>query len=73
MKEERVCRVCNKTVLTTDREAIHFNLHLECALDEEFMGKGIKEQYLEASEEIFIKTKSKFNWWPTLPKLRGNK
>ena len=51
------CRICNKTVLTTDRDAIHFNLHLECALDEEFMGKGIKEQYLEASAELFKEKK----------------
>ena len=72
MKEERVCRVCNKTVLTTDRSAIHLNLHLECVLKEETKGKSIKEQYLEASEELF-KTKSKFGGWPTLPKLRGNK
>ena len=72
MKEEIVCRVCNKTILSTDTDIVHLNLHLECALKEEAKGKGIKEQYLEASEELF-KIKSKFNWWPRLPRLRGNK
>ena len=72
MKEEIVCRVCNKTILSTDTDIVHLNLHLECALKEEAKGKDIKEQYYEASEELF-KTESKFGKWPTLPKLRGNK
>ena len=53
MSEERVCRVCNKTILSTDTDIVHLNLHLGCALKEEAKGKGIKEQYLEASEELF--------------------
>ena len=53
MSEERACRVCNKTILSTDTDIVHLNLHLECALEEEAKGKGIKEQYLEASEELF--------------------
>ena len=53
MSKERTCRVCNKTILSTDTDIVHLNLHLECALKEEAKGKGIKEQYLEASEELF--------------------
>ena len=72
MSKERVCRVCNKPILSTDTDKVHLNLHLGCALKEEAKGKDIKKQYLEASEKLF-KTKSKFNWWPRLPRLRGNK
>ena len=72
MSKERACRVCNKTILSTDTDIVHLNLHLGCSLKEETKGKGIKEQYLEASEELF-KTESKFSEWPRLPRLRGNK
>ena len=57
MKKEIVCRVCNKTILSTDIDIVHLNLHLGCALKEETRGKDIKEQYLEASAELFKEDK----------------
>ena len=73
MKDSWVCSICGKSTYDVEYDyLVHPKLHLGCALEEEAKGKDIKEQYLEASEELF-KIKSKFNWWPRLPRLRGNK
>jgi hypothetical protein len=53
-KKEWVCQACGKSTFETDFDYIvHPKLHLGCALEEEMKGKGIKEQYHEASSRLF--------------------
>ena len=51
-KKGWVCQTCGKSTFETDYDyLVHPKLHLGCALEEEAKGKGIKEQYHEASSK----------------------
>ena len=53
-KKDWVCQTCGKSTFETDYDYIvHPKLHLSCALEEEMKGKGIKEQYHEASSRLY--------------------
>ena len=53
-KKTWVCQTCGKSTFETDYDyLIHPKLHLGCALEEEMKGKGIKEQYHEASSRLY--------------------
>jgi ribosomal protein L37AE/L43A len=53
-KKEWVCQTCGKSTYGTDYDyLVHPKLHLGCALEEEKKGKGIKEQYHEASSRLY--------------------
>ncbi len=52
-KKDWVCQTCGKSTFETEYDyLVHPKLHLGCALEEEEKGKGIKEQYLEASSRL---------------------
>ena len=53
-KKDWVCQTCGKSTFETDYDyLVHPKLHLGCALEEEMKGKGIKEQYHEASSRLY--------------------
>ena len=53
-KKDWVCQTCGKSTFETDYDyLVHPKLHLSCALEEEKKGKGIKEQYHEASSLLY--------------------
>ena len=53
VKESWVCDVCGKSTFEVEEDyLVHPKLHLGCALEEEVKGKDIKEQYIDACEDI---------------------
>ena len=58
-KKSWVCQTCGKSTYETDYDyLVHPKIHLGCALEEEAKGKGIKEQYHEASSRMFKESKN---------------
>ena len=63
-REYWVCGVCGKSTFEVEEDyLVHPRLHLGCALEEEVKGKDIKEQYIEACEDIDETDKDKLVDW----------
>ena len=64
VREYWVCGICGKSTFEVEEDyLVHPKLHLGCSLEEEEKGKDIKEQYIEACEDIDETDKDKKLDW----------
>ena len=73
-REYWVCGVCGKSTFEVEEDyLVHPRLHLGCALEEEDKGKDIKEQYIEACEDIDETDKDKKVDWFDSKRVTGDR
>ena len=73
-REYWVCGVCGKSTFEVEEDyLVHPRLHLGCALEEEDKGKDIKEQYIEACEDIDETDKDKKVDWFDGKRVTGDR